>query len=179
MQTWSRRLIHSVLAFMLLLWPALGTGIPIPISALILGVIIAYEGTEDLPIVRWTILLVIIELLYAMDLGLISLAFVLTVGLFALAGRWLNLRAWSREHGWALTSFIRTFLMALTAAVIISVLSVIIGSLVHGHEAFWSRLQLELGDWSWLGFEILIAVLTIVLLRRVDEPLHKHIIFDI
>lgn len=176
---WARRSVRLALASLILLWPMIGSKASIPISALVLGALIAYEGTEDLPIVHWTIFLFVVELLYAMDIGMLSLSFVLTVDCISSIGRWVNLRTWSHEHGWMLGSFVRTVLLALMATALISMFSVLIGSLVHGHQALSDRLNLTFGLWRWSGAGLLMSAIMVLMLRWADEPLRKRITFGI
>lgn len=176
---WPRRIIRLMAGFLLISWPMIKTGVLIPVPAAVLGALIAYEGTENISVIHWAIFLLFVELIYAIDVGLLSLAFVLSLGMISFFGHWVNLQSWSHEHGWSPIGFMRALVVALTAAILISVLSVLIGSLVHGHDVFLHRFRLVFGSWYWWGSGTFIAAIMIILLRWADEPLRKRITYGV
>ena len=159
------------------LWPLLGFS-PVPVPLLLLGAVLAYDGVQPW-IWAWTILLMSVEMVYSVDLGMDSLAFVLTAALFAGAGHWLNLRPASQDKGWSVGGLVRASVIAIAAAALMGCFAVAISSLVYGHGDFAARLGLEFGGGRWLVWWLVVAALALIALKRNDEPFRKKITFGI
>lgn len=176
---WFRRFIRLVIVLIFLAWPMLRLDLVFPMQVLILGVILAYGGADDILIAYWVLLALGVELLYGMDIGLLSLAFALTVSIFLLLGRWISLKPLSRERGWSPSSFLRTLVVSMIALNVILFMSVLVGTIFHGHTSFASRISLEMGSVSVFSLEIFFTIIVLTLLRWADEPLRRHITFGI
>jgi hypothetical protein len=160
---------------LIVLWPILGFG-PVPVPVLLLGALLAYDGAQSRTLV-WTILLVMTEIIYAMDLGTGSLAFALTAALFAMAGHWLALRPMARDSGWSPRILLRGLAVAGAASATILVLSVAVSSFIHGQGSFATRLQLQFAVGGWLLSWPVVLAIALTALKRADEPFKKSIVF--
>ena len=177
-RTWRQRLLQGMLAFVVVCSPLAGNWLSLPLFALSAGILLAYEGISEHIVFRWLAVLIIVEIVSGMQLGTVSLAWVLTVLVMKVSEQFIGMTPLSRESGWQIISLVRATIVASILAGVMMSWSLIIQSMVY-HQGAISLL----GQAIWhpiltTGLMIIISsFIGLMLLHRIDVPFHRAITF--
>lgn len=154
--------MNIVLALFLLALPLAGPGALFVVLAVIAAVT-AYHGPRSNVVYGCTAILLAIELLYGLDLGILSLAYLITAFLVLAFQRVVALTPWRSFDGWRWSDALRT------AGGAVGIFIVAAGVSLRGNWlALWPR------DAAWIAGAI---VVSLVILRRRDVPFRRTIRF--
>jgi len=161
----------------LLAWPLFGVALPVSIFAIAAGAILVYEGLEQGPVLRFFLLLVLVELIYGLDIGILSLAYLCTAATMVVISQWINISPLMRESGWSPAALIRSLVVGVLLAATMTAFSIIVGIVLYHYQSLHMRLAVALGHlgiWWMLVAGMAIAVL---FLRRIDMPFRRRVVF--
>jgi hypothetical protein len=117
-----------------------------------------------------------IELLYGLDVGVLSLAYLTATLLVTALRRFIALPPWTAQRGWRLLDAFQAVMMAYLFYWMARISGILVGYIVYGYDQPYRRFLL-LVHGTDVGWAFLIIVVTLVLLRRIDEPFRRRIIF--
>jgi len=178
-RTWIQRLWRYTLVVVVMSWPAWNLSLPVSPFAIIAGVLLAYEGIERGEIIGFFAVLVGTELIYGIDVGILSLAFLYTVIVGSGIRRWFAVQPLAREHGWPPGALARSVIVATALSGVMSFFSISIGVLMYRYGSFAMRLQMTVGrPASWI-LMLALATLGVLVLRRIDVPFRRQITFGV
>ena len=149
------------------------TGIPL-IPAL-LGAQLAYDGS-DRRVLAWTTgFLVMLELFFALDLGVLSLAYLATAAALSVLGRLVSLTPWTASDGWDVQDYLRTVVVACIGAAMVTTASTLVETL-YGYGILVPRLATHLTAHA-VGWLVPLCGLALLVMRRLDMPFKRRIRF--
>lgn len=161
--------MRGLIAGGVFLTPLIGDKVPGPLIAIMLGVLLAYDGLES-RVVFWTfVLLMAAELSWGIGLGIVSLAYLAAALVLRMAQRFVALTPLCRERSWALMPLVRSTLTAVALA----------GIMVVGSAAVRSGIYRQGGTVPLTALNALGSPILIILLYRIDVPFRRRISFGI
>jgi hypothetical protein len=155
--------------------PVFGAGAVAFIFVLISS-LFAYDGPNRHTVYGVLGVLIGIELLFGMDVGVLSVSYSITVLLFMLAGRFITIPAWSAVSGWDIADAVRALVVAGVFYTCISLCAVIVGTMLYGYTDMALRMRSVIGTPS-VWFVASGIVITLIVLRRIDHPFRRRILF--
>lgn len=175
-RTYSQRATRAVLGASAI---AVGILMPtnIPVVFAILGAALAYEGPDHRSMAWIVGFLIVIELLFSLDLGILSLSYLIAALVLSLAGRLVTVTPWATVDGWSVGDALRTIAASLVAAGVMMVGSVLVGAL-YGSGMTAQRISVYMAPERLVPMAVAITIVLLVL-RRIDTPLRRPIRFGV
>ena len=171
----SIRISRLVLMGLVVGAPLCGSG-SVNFMLIIVSAVCAYDGLHGATVYGIMGALIVTELIYGMDVGVISVAYMIAVLLIASLSRIVTIAPTSSELGWHVVAGARSFIIACGFFVTTSILSVLLGGALYGYEDVALRLR-GLADPRSIVLAVCGLLLTLVVLRRIDEPFRRRILF--
>jgi hypothetical protein len=156
--------MNIVLVLLLVALPLAGPGAFFVVLA-IATTITAYHGPRSNVVYGCTALLLAIEMIYGLDLGMLSLAYLVAALLLIAFQRMIAFTPWKNADGWRLADALRT------AGVAGGMFLLAVGIQLRGS---WSVLWPT--EAAWIAGVIVVCL---IILRRFDVPFRKPIRFGI
>jgi hypothetical protein len=171
------RISRIGMLFVLCLVPLLGPGTLVGVIS-IAAVLISYDGLTRQTVYGVTTALVVSEMIFGADVGVLSGAFLATVLLLQLTGRFVTVPAWALSSGWSVFDGVRALTVAWGTALCMIAIAVLIGATVYGNEHGAMRFTVSmLPRVLWIAATLSGGIL--ILLRRLDVPFRRRISFGI
>lgn len=169
------RTSRLVLFGLMLLTPIIGPGwVGIIVAAV--AVMTAYVGLRGTTVYGMLAVLLGVELIYGLDVGVLSLSYITAVLLLAVVGRVIAISPWTSVGGWLAGDAVRVFVTACGLFAVMTASGVAIGHVLYGYADIGARLSSLFLHQTLPWMPVVIAVMLIVL-RRIDEPFRRRIIF--
>lgn len=165
-----------ILTCALLLSPLAGDHIGIPLFAIAAGALMAHDGLMVRNVVGSLALMLLAELMWGIDLGTLSLAYILTALALRLVDRFVTFVPLASEPGWSLSALIRSGLYAVMLAWCMSVLGVLVEAVVYQRGEMGVLLA-----YTYRPLVAMVPIATVVLLvvlHRIQTPFHRKMIFS-
>lgn len=176
---WRQHVLRAVLALLIMMTPLVDRPM-VPVLAAALGTLLAYDGLAARQ-VGWSLALVAAtEAVYGMNLGVLSLAYVLTAFVLAGARRFVAFTPLVRDRDWDPVSVVRAILLGLVLAFVLSAWSLAVMRIFYGHGGLAVRFLAAYAHpvSTVLMTGAVVSVLTL-LLHRIDVPFRRPITFGI
>ena len=169
-------MIRGCLVLLMFGSPAFGVSIAPAVATAFL----ANDGVRG-AIVPWlTILLAGMELVWGIDFGTLSLAFLVTVLVVRAADHRLALTPLVRESTWRIVPVVRAVFIAIMATILMKGLSILVEAWVYHRGAL---LALAVSAYAPFGHVLagigLVTLIAVVLLHGGDVPFRRRISFGI
>jgi|GEM_PF-5031383 len=134
----------------------------------------AYRGFTLRIVYRVFFALLVVEIFYGFNVGILSLGYVLAVGFLNWVMRFIAFVPWSYKRDWNIADAISAIAVSIIvyAGTIFS--GVFIGNLLYGSGATVLRIQ-SLVTLPTVGIPMLIIILTTITLRRTEVPFRNTI----
>lgn len=161
---------------LILVSPLAGPGSFVVVLATV-AALTAYEGLRPGTVYGILAALFCVELVYGLDVGILSLSYMAAVSVLSLVRRVMTVAPWSSVNGWNASDALRVLLVACGLFVVMASFGVIVGHFLYGYEDVRARLQMMFLTKSMAWTPIVIAVILIIL-RRIDEPFRRRITFS-
>lgn len=156
--------------------PIAGPGALLVVSA-IAASLTAYEGLRSGTVYGMLATLFAVEVLYGLDVGVLSLAYMTAVLLLSLVRRVMTVAPWVSADGWHASDALRAFFVACGIFAVMASSGVMVGHFLYGYTDSVARLQSMFVPYNiaWAGIAI---ALVLIILRRADEPFRRRITFS-
>lgn len=159
----------------LLCLPVLGSGALLIVVASV-SALTAYQGLRAGIVYGMVAVLVGIELLYGIDIGVLSLSYLTAVLVVTLMRRFIALPAWASQRGWRPLDALQAAVLAYALFWMLQAGSIFVEHFVYGYGQTSQRLLMMAGAADmWWALAVIVVVL--VILRRIDEPFRQRINF--
>lgn len=169
--------MNIVVIILILIVPLAGPG-SLALVLAAAAAVTAYEGLDAHTVYSLTATIVGVELLYGLDIGVLSLSYVIAVFVFMLLRRVISIPPWIASRGWRPGDALRVLAVACVMYAIMASCGVIVGHTLYGYADVRARLETVFLARNMFWIPIALAAILIVL-RRADEPFRRHITFGI
>jgi hypothetical protein len=167
------------LGLLLFLSPIIGDRIGLPLFAVSMGALLAYDGVTARSL-TWPLLMLIgVECVWGIDLGTLSLAYATTLLCLAFAESVVAFVPFSRVTDWAPLMIIRGGITAAILAWLMSFFSVLIQAWVYGHGSLGILISAAYRPWaSHLALIALLSAGALIVLHRIRIPFRRRVVFN-
>ncbi len=169
------RASRVLIVVVMLIAPLAGPG-SLAITIVTAGTLTAYEGLHRIMVYGMFAVLFCVELLYGLDVGVLSLSYLAAVLVLALVRRVVTIAPWTASGGWHVSDGLRVLIVACGMYACMTASSIIIGSALYGYDEVLARLRIMFFSQSIAWIPIASGIV-LVLLRRIDEPFRRRIVF--
>src|SRR5512135_3392318 len=114
------RMSRLFLMALVIIAPVFGSGAT-PFTYAVVASLLAYDGLNRHTVYGLLGVLVGAELLYGMDVGVVSVSYAATILLCMLAGRVITIPVWSAVSGWHIMDAVKSFIVAAVYYAILTV----------------------------------------------------------
>jgi hypothetical protein len=169
--------VRAILLAFVLLAPALHPNGQLWVIA-VASTAVVYWGIRGPVVYTLLLLLVATEVLYGGDVGSVSGAFAVTVGVLVLLRRVITIQSWASQEGWRVGDMLRTVVVAWVFTLCVVALSILVGDVLFGYDRLWVRI-LSLWSVRIMGTSFVVCTVASVMLRRMTVPFRRAILFGI
>ncbi|MEK9209056.1 MAG: hypothetical protein AAB910_03200 [Patescibacteria group bacterium] len=163
--------------FLMLIAPVAGPGWAVFVIAAV-ATVTSYRGLHRHTVYGLLAVLFGIELIYGLDVGVLSLSYLAAVLVLALVRRLIVIPLWISAGGWHASDALRAFSVACGICAVMASGGVMAAHLLYGYPDSVARLQNMFVPQN-IAWAAIAVALILVILRRADEPFRRHISFGI
>lgn len=163
--------------FLMLIAPVAGSGWVIFILATVAAVT-SYRGLHRHTVYGLLAVLFGIELIYGLDVGILSLSYLAAVLVLALVRRLIVIPPWISIGGWHASDALRAYVVACGLYAVMASGGVMVAHFLYGYTDSVARLQDMFVPHTIVWAAVAIALILFIL-RRADEPFLRRISFGI
>lgn len=160
---------------LMLMAPLVGPGFLYIVLA-IAASLTAYEGPRRNAVYSMFVALLFIELLYGLDVGVLSLSYLVAISLLLLMRRVVVVVPWSASDGWHAFDALRSLGVACGLLAVMVLSGVVVGHFLYGYTDMRIHLQ-SLFVSQGVAYMPIVMAAMLVILRRIDEPFRRRILF--
>lgn len=167
------------LGLLLFLSPLFGDRIGLPLFAISMGALLAYDGVSSRSLTWPLILLIGVECVWGIDLGVLSLAYVATVLCLALAESVVAFVPYSRATDWSPVMMLRGWIAATFLSWLMSFFSILIHAWIY-HQGSVGALT-SATYYPWMSRLLTVALVSggvLVILHRIRIPFRRRVVFN-
>jgi hypothetical protein len=172
-----RKTIRLILALTVFFLPGLEGPLGSILVIIAVASALAYEGHGRLFFPRSLSFIVLIELFWAFDLGVISLPYTVAAASMTLTERFISISPLSHQEGWRLIDILRSWIFAVAISWMVILGSSVVESIFYRRGIIFERAAASLSA-GYLWIVPLGCVVALVILRRIDVPFRRHITFN-
>lgn len=170
---------RGILALGVFLTPILNSSVSGMVVVISCGVLLAYDGLTTERIMGSFIFLLGMELVWGIDLGTWSLAYLIAALALLLTSRFITFMPRSYHEQWLWSLFARVVISGFFLSVLIGFVSVLISAGYAGEP-----LSVVVQIWAThlihqIPIMIVLVVVAVAILQRIDAPFHRRIEFGI